>query len=56
MCYSKYWLTEDERSQREVKAKDAEVKRAQTVKTMLAEAEKQANAEASKSRESAPAK
>jgi hypothetical protein len=55
MCYSKAWLTEDERRQREAKAKEAEAKRADTVKTMLADAEKQAS-EAAKVRERAPAK
>jgi hypothetical protein len=37
MCYSKYWQTEDERRQREAKTKEAEAKRAATVKTMLAD-------------------
>jgi len=56
MCYSKYWSAEDERRQREAKAKEAEAKRAQTVRVMLADAEKQAYAEPSRARESAPAK
>jgi hypothetical protein len=56
MCYSKYWQTEDERRQREAKTKEAEAKRTETVRTMLADAEKQVNAEAIKVRESAPAK
>ena len=47
MCYSKYWQTDDERMQREAKAKEAEAKRTETVRTMLANAEKQAHAEAS---------
>jgi len=57
MCYSKYWQTDDERRQREkAKTKEAEAKRAETVRTMLADAEKQVNAETIKVRESAPAK
>jgi hypothetical protein len=56
MCYSKYWSADDERRQREAKTKEAEAKRAATVKTMLADAEKQVNAESIKVRESAPAK
>jgi hypothetical protein len=56
MCYSKYWQTDDERRQREAKAKEAEAKRTETVRTMLANAEKQSNAEPSKTRESALAK
>jgi hypothetical protein len=55
MCYSKAWLTEDERKQREAEAKEAEAKRAEAVKTMLAHAEKQAS-EAAKVRERAAAK
>jgi hypothetical protein len=55
MCYSKAWLTGDERRQREAEAKEAEVKRAERVKTMLADAEKQAS-EAAKVRERAAAK
>jgi hypothetical protein len=38
MCYSKYWLSEDERRQREAKAKEAESKRAETIKAMRREA------------------
>jgi len=53
MCYSKNWSADDERRHR---AKEAEAKRAATVKTMLADAEKQVNAESIKVRESAPAK
>ena len=56
MCYSKYWQTDDERRQREAKTKEAEAKRTETVRTMLADAEKQVNAETIKVRESAPAK
>jgi hypothetical protein len=57
MCYSKYWLDEDERRQREAKAKEAEAKRAETVRAMLADAEKQVRQpEGSKPRENAPAK
>jgi hypothetical protein len=57
MCYSKYWLDEDERRQREAKAKEAEAKRAETVRAMLADAEKQVRQpEGTKPRENAPAK
>jgi hypothetical protein len=56
MCYSRYWQTDDERRQRDAKAQEAEAKRRETVKTMLADAEKQAHAKASKVRASAPAK
>ena len=56
MCYSKYWMAEDERRQREAKAREAEAKRSETIKTMLTDAEKEAEAEGSKARESAPAK
>jgi hypothetical protein len=57
MCYSKYWQTEDERRQREAKTKEAEAKRTETVRTMLADAEKQVRQpEGSKLRENAPAK
>ena len=57
MCYSKNWSADDERRQREVKAKDAEAKRAATVRTMLADAEEQVRqSEGSKPREKAPAK
>jgi hypothetical protein len=55
MCYSKAWLTEDERRQREAEAKEAEANRAATVMTMLADAEKQAS-EAAKVRERAAGK
>jgi hypothetical protein len=44
MCYSKYWLSEDERRQREAKAKEAEAKRAETIKAMLVESERRAEA------------
>ena len=54
---SKYWSAEDERRQREAKAKEAEAKRTETVKAMLANAEKQVRQpEGSKLRENAPAK
>ncbi len=56
MCYSKYWLSEDERRQREAKAKEAEAKRAETIKGMLVESEKRAEAGPSATRVSAPAK
>jgi hypothetical protein len=57
MCYSKSWMTEDERRQSEAKAKEAEAKRSETIKAMLTDAEKQAmQSDASKARESAPAK
>ena len=57
MCYSRYRMEEDERRQREVKAKETQAKRSETIKAMLTDAEKQAmQADASKSRESAPAK
>jgi hypothetical protein len=57
MCYSKYWQTEDERRQREAKTKEAEAKRTETVRIMLADAEKQVRQpEGSKLRENAPAK
>jgi hypothetical protein len=56
MCYSKYWLSEDERRQREAKAKEAEAKRAETIKGMLVESEKRAEAGPSTTRVSAPAK
>jgi len=50
MCYSRYWIEEDERRQREAKAKETQAKRSETIKGMLTDAEKQAT------RESAPAK
>jgi len=54
MCYSKNWSADDERRHR---AKEAEAKRAATVNTMLADAEKQVRqSEGSKPREKAPAK
>ena len=57
MCYSKYWLTEDERRAREARAKEVEAKRrTETVNATLVEAEKEARAEAFKTRVSAPAK
>jgi len=57
MCHSRYWIEEDERRQREAKAKEAEATRSETIKGMLTDAEKQAmKSDASKARESAPAK
>jgi hypothetical protein len=56
MCYSKYWLSEDEQRQREAKAKEAEAKRATMIKAMLDEAEKRANAPPSRSRVTTPTK
>ena len=57
MCYSKSWMSEDERRQREAKVKGAESSRSKTIKAMLTSAEKQAIvSDASKARESAPAK
>jgi len=57
MCYSRYWIEEDERRQREAKAKETQAKRSETIKAMLTDAEKQAmQSDASKARESAPAK
>jgi hypothetical protein len=55
MCYSKYWLSEDERRQREAKAKEAEAKRAETIRAMLVESERRAEAGPSTTRVSAPA-
>ena len=58
MCYSKDWMANDERRQREAaKVKETEAKRSETIKAMLTDAEKQAmQSDASKARESAPAK
>jgi hypothetical protein len=57
MCHSRYWIEEDERRQREAKAKESEAKRSERIKAMLTDAEKQAmQSDASKARESAPAK
>jgi hypothetical protein len=57
MCHSRYWIEEDERRQREAKAKEAEAKRSERIKAMLTDAEKQAmQSDASKARERAPAK
>ena len=58
MCYSKDWMANDERRQREAaKVKEAKAKRSETINTMLTEAEKQAmRSELSKAREGAPAK
>ena len=56
MCHSRYWIEEDERRQREAKAKETQAKRSETIKGMLTDAEKQAmQSDASKARESAPA-
>jgi len=57
MCHSRYWIEEDERRQREAKAKESQAQRSETIKAMLTDAEKQAmQSDASKARESAPAK
>jgi hypothetical protein len=57
MCYSKSWMAEDERRQREARVKGAEANRSKTIKAMLTDAEKQAKvSDVSKARESTPAR
>ena len=57
MCYSKDWMANDERRQRESQGEGGGGKASETIKAMLTEAEKQAmHSDSSKAREGAPAK